>query len=320
MRTMVALLVVLLLACSRQSGPSERTTPAETGGPVEGGVAIPAGAPSVSSVDILPVSPVADKPLSVQFTGRDSSDEPTTYSFRWFVDGGIVQDGPEATLQPGQYRKGSEIFVEAIASNRYGAGQPFRSATAVVQNQPPAVTAVSFNPVPAYSGSVITAVPDAQDPDNDEIDYSFQWKVNGKASSIMDGAGGGQLATQGLKKRDVISVVVIPADNDAKGKPYESGGLILSNSAPQITSSAPSSLQGGPFVYQVIAKDPDGDMLTYALDMAPEGMTISRSTGLIRWEPGRPVSGSTEARVKVSASDGDGGIAIQEFTLTVEMR
>jgi hypothetical protein len=73
------------------------------------------------------------------------------------------------------------------------------------------------------------------------------------------------------------------------------------------------------YVYQVTAKDPDGDPLTYRLDRFPKGMTIDGSSGLIRWEPekGQMFTGRNEVVVSVTVDDGDGGTDTQEFTLII---
>jgi hypothetical protein len=42
---------------------------------------------------------------------------------------------------------------------------------------------------------------------------------------------------------------------------------------------ASTDLADGVYLYQVAAKDPDGDKLTYSLLKAPQGMTINPSTG-----------------------------------------
>lgn len=60
-----------------------------------------------------------------------------------------------------------------------------------------------------------------------------------------------------------------------------------SNAPPTITSTAPTSAtQHSQYLYAIAANDPNGDALTFGLDSGPTGMTISSTTGLIRWTPG----------------------------------
>ena len=57
--------------------------------------------------------------------------------------------------------------------------------------------------------------------------------------------------------------------------------------APILDSSSPQvAVAGQPYRYAVAAEDPAGQALSYLLAMAPPGMTINPSTGLISWLPG----------------------------------
>jgi hypothetical protein len=93
-----------------------------------------------------------------------------------------------------------------------------------------------------------------------------------------------------------------------------SGGT--TNTAPTITSTAiTTATVGVPYSYDVNASDPDaGDVLVYSLDVAPAGMTIDGSTGVISWTPG--VAG--DANVTVRATDTGGLFATQSFTINVQ--
>ena len=73
------------------------------------------------------------------------------------------------------------------------------------------------------------------------------------------------------------------------------------------------------YQYQILAKDPDGDPLSYSLVRAPENMSIDENTGLILWDATEDQLGKNDVTVKVS--DGDEGIIFQNFTIdTFEKR
>ncbi len=63
--------------------------------------------------------------------------------------------------------------------------------------------------------------------------------------------------------------------------------VIEKNKPPVIVSDAVTvASQGTPYTYQVEATDPNpDDTLSYALDRAPQGMTIESATGLVQWQP-----------------------------------
>lgn len=86
------------------------------------------------------------------------------------------------------------------------------------------------------------------------------------------------------------------------------------NNPPRIVSAPiTTATVGVPYAYAVQAVDPDGDPLTYHLAMAPAGMSIGASTGLINWLP------SEDGAVQIWAQvlDGRGGQDTQQFAITV---
>jgi PKD repeat protein len=89
------------------------------------------------------------------------------------------------------------------------------------------------------------------------------------------------------------------------------------NDAPVITSTPVlDAVQGKPYAYQVTASDsdPTSDVLTYALAVKPTGMTID-GAGLVSWVPAHSQIGRNP--VKVEVGDGKGGLAVQDFEVTV---
>ena len=70
---------------------------------------------------------------------------------------------------------------------------------------------------------------------------------------------------------------------------------------------------GGTYRYQAQASDVDGDTLTYTLVQAPQGASIDAATGEITWA--NPTAGQWQFTVQ--ASDGQGGVTTQSYTLAV---
>ncbi len=85
-----------------------------------------------------------------------------------------------------------------------------------------------------------------------------------------------------------------------------------SNQSPEITSQPIfAAAVGQSYQYQVTARDPEGAALTYALQDAPQGMTIDPLTGLIQWTPSADEVGTYT--VSVLAQDAQGAVAGQSF-------
>jgi hypothetical protein len=67
----------------------------------------------------------------------------------------------------------------------------------------------------------------------------------------------------------------------------------------------------------VQADDPDGDALLYGLETAPPGMAIDATSGLVSWTVSSELAGTH--RVKISVEDGQGGVAWQEFEISIPL-
>lgn len=90
-----------------------------------------------------------------------------------------------------------------------------------------------------------------------------------------------------------------------------------SNRAPVIESTpVTEATEGVPYDYTVEASDPDRrDRIQYSLQVAPQGMTIDGTTGVIEWVPLNVHAG--EQTVIVRVSDSQGEFAEQVFTVLV---
>jgi large repetitive protein len=85
---------------------------------------------------------------------------------------------------------------------------------------------------------------------------------------------------------------------------------------PRISSIPPTEAAiGTGYLYSVLARDAEGDPLTYRLLAAPAGMTITPTTGEIVWTPAPEQLGSQDVVIEVS--DGVGGAVTQAFAIRV---
>ena len=318
-RTIVFLVIlsgIMLLSCTKSGEKKEVTSnpTSSASGMNSGKASLPdTTQPAGTSALIVPDRPFADTALGVQFTAPDQGGRPVSSLFRWFVDNTLAQEDATGTLNPGIQKKGSVVYVEVIPLG----GVSIRSNSVTIINKPPVITAVVMKPLPAFAGAVITAVPNGKDLDGDEVTYSFRWKVNN--AFVSEEGNSNTFDTRDLHKKDVVTVIVTPSDGEISGASLE-GSTTLQNATPQITSLPPSEYKEGVYTYQITATDPDGDPLTYTLLSAPPNMTIDHSTGLIRWELPKTASGNRETVVKVAADDGNGGVAFQEFPLSLEVK
>lgn len=310
----VLLLFAILLSCSR-GDKSSRVTPGEGSSTAS----VPAGAPEIVSASLYPEKITPTKQIIAQYKFRDVEARGLTLTIRWFVDNELVQEGPLATLDPGKYRKGSEVYAEIVAANARGTGKPVRSKPVTVGNLPPSLSTVSLSPMDPPVGAKIIAAATGTDPDGDTVSFLYQWFVNGKPASEPR-KDNNEFSTANLRKKDMVHVVVTPTDGTDIGAIKASDVAVLANSAPRITSTPQYALENGWYQYQVTANDPDGDALTYSLLTSPPGMTIDRATGLVRWEAPKTVPEKQEIVIKIAVDDGDGGTANQNYSLFLELK
>ena len=77
-----------------------------------------------------------------------------------------------------------------------------------------------------------------------------------------------------------------------------------------------SATEDTAYSYDVEATDPDvEDTLTFSLDVAPSGMMINATTGVISWTPTNAQVGANAVSVRVT--DSTGAFGTQSFTITV---
>jgi len=301
-------------ACSHSEKASVPAPSADVGSSTTG------PAPEIAAASLFPEKPTAATQLIAHYTLRSPQISGMTYTYtvRWFVNNALVQEAPVSTLDPGNYVKGSEVYAEISPSNPQGAGRFVRTNVLTIGNLRPVISSVSLAPIDPPVGAIMTATAAATDPDGDEVALTYQWYVNGKP--VTEFQKSKDFSTVNLRKKDLVFAIVAPSDETSAGELKESEIIEIANSAPQITSTPQYSIQNGSYQYPVKAKDPDGDALTYRLIKSPPGMTIDSSTGLIHWNVPLTVQEKQDLAIKISADDGDGGTAYQEYSLILEMK
>ncbi|WHZ27242.1 MAG: hypothetical protein OJF51_002038 [Nitrospira sp.] len=268
--------------------------------------------PMVTSAIILDASLSQAAPVAVQIQSEDPEREAVSFEFQWYVDNTPISRQTNAALPSELLKRGQTVFVEIIPSDGANKGQPYRTKSVVMGNTAPRVSAVSLSPQMARMGDKLQAQVEANDPDHDRVDLTYKWYRN---ETVIKEGEESFIDTTGLVARDRITVEVTAHDPAATGNSLKSEPLVLENSAPKIISTPPISDSQGRFDYAVKAMDPDSDQVMYYLEAAPTGMSISETSGHILWQISPDQKGIFH--VKVVAKDGHGGIATQEFDLTL---
>ncbi len=272
---------------------------------------VASGPAPVGDVIIVPKLAFASTTLLAQLEGRRGlAGDPG--ACRWFVNDAEVGGVATATLEPGHFKKGDAVRVEAG-----GAGAPSVSETILIANTAPKIITASAVLEADPSAAIIVHVTSV-DADDDPITYSYEWFKNGQR---VDGETGARIDVSRFKKGDNVYANVVAADGEDASSPRKSDPIKLGSNAPKITSTPPQALgDGREFVYQVTVA-PGAGSLSYDLVESPEGMVID-DEGRIEWTVPAHADkdAASEHKAVVRVTDSMGGYSTQEFRITTSIQ
>lgn len=227
-------------------------------------------------------------------------------TYKWGKNGAVIDDANTQRLFKERFKKGDGISVTVTADGEE------TGVSVVIRNSPPEIRSAQFSPEYIYRGVDISAEPKTFDADGDEVNFRYQWIINGEE---LIGADSTVLKGDRFKRGDMVSVRIIPFDKEDDGAAYTTRSLIIPNGSPRFTSSPPLKFKGFTYTYNVAAQDHDGDAITYSLASAPKGMSIDGDTGRIVWQFTKTDEGSHA--IEVVAQDTEGLKGFQKYTLTI---
>lgn len=279
------------LAAGRQRADTAAAAAAETN-----------RAPTIDGVSFNPPQPLSEGTLEALVDASDPDGNLVQLRYRWSVNGRELSAGSTSAVQLPVLERGDRVELVVTASDGRLESEPFR-ASVRTDNLPPQITFLYVTPQnkKIRRGDVLTAVPEALDPEGDHIEYTYEWRVNGvKAGDDR------QFDTKKLRRGDEITVRVLANDGNAESQPRELEKITLINSAPTIVKLPELKHQGGTLAYQFEAEDAEGDRnLRFFLAEAPDGMEIDSFTGLLTWRPRADQAGKHLVKVGVKDSEGD---------------
>ena len=166
------------------------------------------------------------------------------------------------------------------------------------ENRPPVIQSVLLDPREPQPGQPVRARVVAKDPDGDPIELVYSWQVNGKS---VEGSGP-EIVLGELRRHDKLSVSVVASDGRGKSDPKLAWANV-GNRPPRILdltihTRGSRNGEGGEWVVEPIAEDPDGDLLEFDYT----------------WRRGRQVIGEEESLSRTGWTRGD------ELTVTVTAR
>jgi hypothetical protein len=259
-------------------------------------------APIISSLPVLTADIGSE--YTYQVMASDPASDPLRYSLV-LMPKGMHIDPIQGNISWVPAYGGSFDICLAVAG---GPDVTYQNFTIKV-NRPPGFQST---PVPyATVGIEYVYNVSAIDPDNDHITYYLCSTIEGmridsqRVSWVPEAEGN-------------FSVSILALDGRAAA--YQNFTIEVfppGQNLPPWFSSTPdlNAMVGMEWVYFARATDPDGDALTYTLVTEIPGMQFDPSTGLLKWTPLDSQVGRQNIMLRVS--DGRGGVAEQNFTITV---
>lgn len=245
--------------------------------------------------------------LRVDVEADPPSFEASAYRYRWLVNKQDVSH--EATLPLKRFQQGDIVSVEVTLLQADGvASSPPVIDSVKIGNNPPVIKLIRLIPIPVSAGEAVRAEVTSEDIEGDFVHLTYEWQVNRQPIPANDRE---SLDGTLVHSADQIVLFVTPSDPFSKGMQQVSPLITVLNRSPEIDSLPPRQDEKGRYRYQVVARDPDGDLLHYTLIEGPPGMKIDSASGLIDWEVIRLSDEQSHVRMKVS--DEKGGEVTQEF-------
>lgn len=261
-------------------------------------------------VSFHPLNPTVKDTLNLRIEVERGFDLPE-FSILWYVNDERVKNG-DNKLDLSPFRKGDRIYAEM----RFDDGEldPVVSGEILIANSMPEIGEFEYGTKSDESGYIFYVMANAADPDGDEVHVKYSFYVN---DAILLHNATGIIDISLLARDDRIYCLMVPNDGENDGKEKTTPAFKVSNRPPRIVSKPPDSVSGELFTYKIAGQDPDGDELVYELVEGPEGMIMMEDT--LHWDV-RQAKKTGPVRTVVKASDGHGGDATQEFSLSVASR
>ena len=181
----------------------------------------------------------------------------------------------------------------------------------VFTSNPPTTAAIGK----AYSYEISVS-----DPEDDPLNYSLVTAPSGM-SIVSNSARQAVLNWFPTAANVGTHNVVVQVDDEWGGVVTQQFTLSVVASPPNqppvfVSTPIVDAYVGAPYAYHAIAKDPDGDSLTYSVTSGPTGIVIANSSlGLVQWNPTVAQLGTQQVTLKVD--DGHGGTATQTYSVVV---
>ncbi len=132
--------------------------------------------PQITSLQITPSPAFTDSELQAEVSVSNHDRRDLSYVYTWMVNGEEIPEASGETLAPKFFHKDDRVQVALQVTDGYG--DDADSATLTIADSPPSVK-LSGVPESAIYGQAVNFRIDAQDKDDDPLDFQFLARPNG---------------------------------------------------------------------------------------------------------------------------------------------
>jgi hypothetical protein len=127
--------------------------------------------PRVTGAELSNPSPGKGEMVSASASGEDPDGDAIRWTFRWRINGKVVQEGENPELRLSSARKGDEAYCEVIPKDGEATGPTLTTPIVTVRNSLPIIR--STPPSGAGPDGAFTYRLMAEDPDGDPLGFSM---------------------------------------------------------------------------------------------------------------------------------------------------
>ena len=256
--------------------------------------------PQVTSLSASPNPVQPGGTTSIEASASDGNGD--ELSFAWSAPEGwsLGSNSGNTTEVTAPDRANASAEVTLTVSDGFGGTTTQSVALSTSRNEPPVVTSMTATPPQVEPTGEATVRVDAQDPEGDELSYSWSvpddWSLSGEGSEVT------VTAPDQFDVSASIRVTVGDGTNETTtsvqiSTPANDGPLVQS-----VDASPETVDKGGTIDLSVSATDPDGDALSYNWSVASSDWSLqSNGDEATLTAPDQP---GVRTRVTITVSDG----------------
>ena len=285
---------------------------------------LPAFSLTVNPANVMPmisgtpaVSVVAGSSYSFTPTASDPNGDTLTFTVQNLPDwatfdasSGQIAGTPQMS-DVGPWN-GIEI---SVSDGVFSAALPTFTITVTAANLAPQISGTPGNAVNV--GQAYSFTPTANDAEGDTLVFTIQ---NPPSWAQFDSATGALTGTPQAGNTGSYPGIVITVDDgnlSASLSPFSITVVTAPNMPPEISGTPAAAVTTGDnYAFTPAASDPDGDMLTFAVQNMPGWATFNNQTGALSGTPAAGDEGVYQG-IAISVSDATASASLPAFSLTV---